>query len=156
TLTSRKDARQVEFVTASPGVSARSQWATIEAQQHALKFSRVAIACDAQSRRFTGTTDNVARLALDLAPLKPGQPLAVELDGQKFGNIDWPDKGRLWLTRDGDRWSVMKEPSPSLKGPHRYGPFKDAFRNRMLFVYGTGGTKEENAWALARARYDAE
>ena len=26
----------------------------------------------------------------------------------------------------------------------------------MLFVYGTRGTAEENAWALAKARYDAE
>jgi hypothetical protein len=26
----------------------------------------------------------------------------------------------------------------------------------MLFVYGTGGTSEDNAWALAKARFDAE
>ncbi len=148
--------RKVEFVTASPGVSARSYWATIEAQQHALKFSRVEITCDPAKRRFAGKTDNVARLALDLVPLKPGEPLAVELDGQKIEKIDWPAKGRLWLARDGEKWSVAKEPAPSLKGPHRYGPFKDAFHNHMLFVYGTKGTKAENAWALARARYDAE
>jgi pimeloyl-ACP methyl ester carboxylesterase len=156
TLPKRKEVRKVEFVTASPGVSARCYWATIEVQQHALQFSRVEITCDPDKRRFSGKTENVARLALDLGPLKPGQPLAVELDGQKVEKIDWPQKERLWLTRQGDRWSVADEPAPSLKGPRRYGPFKDAFRNRMLFVYGTKGTKEENAWALARARYDAE
>src|SRR5262249_29062410 len=149
TLRKPQDVRKVEFVTASPGVSARCYWAEIEAQQHALKFSRVEITCDVKGRRFSGKTDNVARLALDLAPLPPGQPLTVELDGQKVEKIDWPEKGRLWLARDNDKWSVTKEPSPSLKGPHRYGPFKDTFRNRMLFVYGTQGTKEENAWALA-------
>jgi pimeloyl-ACP methyl ester carboxylesterase len=156
TLPKPTDVRKVEFVTASPGVSARCYWATIEAQQHALKFSRVEIACDPDKRRFSGKSENVARLAIDLAPLRPGQPLSVELDGQKVEKIDWPEKARLWLARDGDKWSVTKEPAPSLKGPHRYGPFKEAFRNRMLFVYGTQGTREENAWALARARFDAE
>jgi len=148
--------RKVEFVTASPGISARSRWLTIEAQEHALQFSRVEIACDPEKRHFSGKTENVARLALDLAPLKPGETLGVELDGQKVDRIDWPEKGRLWLARAGEKWSVVKEPSPSLKGPHRCGPFKDAFRNRMLFVYGTKGTREENAWSLARARVDAE
>ena len=42
------------------------------------------------------------------------------------------------------------------KGPHRQGPFKEAFRNRFILVVGTKGTPEENAWGLARARFDAE
>jgi len=53
-------------------------------------------------------------------------------------------------------WTVDAEPSPALKGPHRSGPFKEAFRNRMVLVHGTKGTAAENAWAYARARYDAE
>jgi hypothetical protein len=44
----------------------------------------------------------------------------------------------------------------ALKGPHRYGPFKDAFRNRFMLVYGTRGDEQENAWAAAKARFDAE
>jgi hypothetical protein len=60
------------------------------------------------------------------------------------------------VKRDQDKWSLTTAPAPSAKGPHRYGPFRDAFRNRMVFVYGTRGTPTENAWALARARYDAE
>jgi pimeloyl-ACP methyl ester carboxylesterase len=156
TLPAVTDVRKVEFITASPGVSARSQWASIEAQQHALKFSWVEIACDPAKRRFAGKTENVARLALDLAPLTADQPLAVELDGQSFEKIDWPPGHRIWLERTGEKWSVVKKPPAALKGPHRCGPFKDAFRNRMLFVYGTRGTPEENAWSLARARFDAE
>ena len=42
------------------------------------------------------------------------------------------------------------------KNPQRGGPFRDAFRNRVLFVYGTKGAPEENAWALHKARFDAE
>jgi hypothetical protein len=149
--------RQVDFVTASPGVSAWSHWAGIEAQVKAMKPSTVHLRHDPWLRRFAGTTDNVARLALDLRHVRPGAPLTVELDGQKLGPIPWPEKARrLWLTRDGEKWSQAGEPSAALKGPRRSGPFKDAFRNRMVFVYGTRGTAAENAWALARARYDAE
>src|SRR5262249_55532867 len=46
--------------------------------------------------------------------------------------------------------------SPCRKSPVRQGPFKEAFRNRFLFVIGTTGTSEENTWALAKARFDAE
>jgi hypothetical protein len=43
-----------------------------------------------------------------------------------------------------------------MKNARRYGTFKEAFRNSMALVYGTTGTAEENSWAFARARYDAE
>jgi hypothetical protein len=63
---------------------------------------------------------------------------------------------RIWLQRTGDGWQAAAKPSPAMKGPHRYGPFKDAFRNRMVFVYATGGMEEERDWAYHKARYDAE
>jgi pimeloyl-ACP methyl ester carboxylesterase len=157
-LTPVENVRQVNFVTASPGVSARSQWAEIQAQVHKLRPSSVNLRVDPDKRRFSGTTENVARLALDIVALKPDKPLDVELDGQKIENIDWPGKTScLWLKRDaGKSWNVSREPSPGWTGPHRAGPFKDAFRNHMVFVYGTVGNKEENEWAFAKARYDAE
>src|SRR5262249_54256199 len=106
-------------------------------------------------RLFRGTTKNVTRLSLDLSMLPADQPVNVELDGVKLEKIAWP-KGRLWLQRKGDAWAEAKEPAATDKTPRRCGPFKEAFRNRMLFVYGTKGNAEENAWALAKARYDAE
>jgi pimeloyl-ACP methyl ester carboxylesterase len=157
TIPERADIRHVDFVTASPGVSAWSHWVGIETQIHELKPSSVSLRYDPSQHRFAGTTENVARLALDLRHLEPGKPIHVELDGQKIKDIAWPAKPpRLWLGRTGDKWSVLAEPTAAGKGPHRYGPFKDAFRNRVVFVYGTRGTPEENAWALAKARYDAE
>ena len=84
---------------------------------------------------------------------------------RRFGYIDDPlhplyDKGDKGWNGDWDyattvdrehmRWTAevripfasleAEPPSPATKGPHRYGPFKDAFRHRMLFVYGTTGT----------------
>jgi poly(3-hydroxybutyrate) depolymerase len=199
----RRDAvREIDFLTASPGVSAWSHWVGIETQIEPLKPSSVSIRQELAERRFIGTTKNVARLALDLDHVSPGKPVSVELDGQGPLQVAWPaaaansktnqigdaDAGAgsilgtqysvrstqypapktqhpargsaptptVRLQRIGERWVVADEPAASLKGPHRYGPFKEAFRNRMLFVYGTRGTPEENAWAAAKARYDAE
>jgi pimeloyl-ACP methyl ester carboxylesterase len=148
--------RQVHFVTVNPGISARAHWVTVEAQQKALKPSGLLIQCDPGLRRFIGKTENVARLTLDLGHLHPAAEVAFELDGQKPQKVLWPEGGKLRLKRDGEKWAVA-EPAPAAhKGPHRYGPFREVFQNRMLFVYGTKGKPEENAWALAKARYDAE
>jgi hypothetical protein len=157
TLAKEEEVRQVNFVTASPGASARSQWATIAAQIHPMQPSSINLRVDPEKRRYAGTTENVAWLSLDLVALKPDQPFDVELDGQKLDKLDWPAKtSRLWLKHDDGKWSVAAVPSSDLKGPRRSGPFKDAFRNRFVFVYGTKGTKEENDWSFAKARYDAE
>jgi hypothetical protein len=147
--------RKVEFTTASPGVSAKCHWLTVAAQIHQHRPSSVSVRCDPGARRFVGTTDNVARLSFNLAHLKNDKPLAVELDGQKIEKIT-NHESRITLTREGAKWAVTSAAPLSLKGPHRSGPFKDAFRNRVTFVYGTRGTPEENAWAFAKARFDAE
>jgi dienelactone hydrolase len=148
--------RQVEFATASPGVSAWRDWAGIEAQIHPLELSTVSLRCDPGLRLYTGKTQNVARLALKLENLEPGQPLSLELDGQKLEKVAWPASGQLTLLREGDAWRVTEPASPALKGPQRYGPFREAFGSRVMLVYGTRGSAEENAWSYARARLDAE
>lgn len=148
--------RQIEFTTASPGISAWCYWAGIEAQERPLQFSTVKIRFDPHRRQFAGTTDNVARLGLKLDHVPPGETLAVELDGQTLDKIPYPQGRRLLLARRGGKWAVIQSIESSLKKPSRYGPFKEAFRNTMIFVYGTKGTPEENAWAYAKARFDAE
>ncbi len=167
--------RHIEFRTPSPAISASSNWATIEAQLHALDLSTIDIELDPEARKFSGTTENVARLSLDMTELcKPreretkegmvdatvlpaNEPLTIELDEQTLENTPWPQaEPRIWLRRAGGTWTVISRPDPADKGPHRYGPFKQAFRNRFMFVYGTQGTKEQNAVIYGKARYDAE
>ncbi|MBD3173925.1 MAG: prolyl oligopeptidase family serine peptidase [Armatimonadia bacterium] len=148
--------RDVRFTTASPGVSARCYWARIESQLVPLSPSEVDIRWDPWMRRFVGSTRNVSRLSLSLDHVHPGEPISVTLDGDALESIRWPASARLWLAREGGRWSAGSEPSPALKNPQRYGTFKDAFRNRMILVYGTGGSDEEARLARAKARYDAE
>src|SRR5262249_20377979 len=148
--------RQVNFITMNPAVSAWSHWVGIAAQEKHLQPSSVSIRFDPGKRRFVGKTENVARIVFSLDHVSSNEPLKVELDGQKIEKIAWPQSKRLWLEREEGNWFVAAPPPASLKGPHRYGPFREAFRNRMLFVYGTKGNAEEKAWAFARARYDAE
>jgi hypothetical protein len=152
-----KDVRKVDFVTACPGVSSQMQWAVIEAQTHTMRPSSIHLTWDPAKRRYSGTTENVARLAIDIGYAANEGPTTVELDGQKMEELPWPvPVPRLFFQRNGEKWSPISVQSPAMKGPHRYGPFKDAFRHRMVFVYGTKGTAEENAWAFAKARYDGE
>ncbi len=146
--------RDVAFTTPNPGLTSTRHWARIEAQAVPLTASSVRLRVDPGARRFAGTTENVARLALDVSMMGAPAVVAVDIDGQSLKAE--PRDGTLWLYRTGEAWSAGEAPSPALKGPRRNGPFKDAFRNRMLFVYGTGGSPEEKAWAYAKARFDAE
>ena len=152
---------EVNFITANPGISASSHWAFIEAQEHPLARSRVLLRLDRDasglSGRFSGVTENVARLALKPPAYPRTGTFNVELDGQQMTNVAVSaSKPKLWFARESGAWRTVSAPSPRLKGPARYGPFKEAFNQRFLMVYGTRGTPEENAWALAKARYDAE
>ncbi|HLJ56212.1 MAG TPA: prolyl oligopeptidase family serine peptidase, partial [Chthonomonadaceae bacterium] len=151
------DVRAVEFYTADPGVSAWCHWAGILAQEHAFKVSAIQLSCDPAARTFSGTTDNVLRLELKTAAIAGPDPLIVRIDGQTISNIACPGAcGPIWLEKRGGSWTAAGRPASSDKSPERCGPFKQAFRNRMVFVYGTKGTPDENAWAYARARFDAE
>jgi poly(3-hydroxybutyrate) depolymerase len=165
TLPATETVRRIDFVTASPSVSARSYWATIEEQIKSFVPSSVHLAFDPARLQFRGTTENVGRLTLDvgraLGDLKTERPVAVELDGQTIANavVSKSSSGarEIWLTRSGGTWSALRSAVPSSrKSPSRQGPFKEAFRNRFLLVIGTKGTPEENAWGLAKARFDAE
>lgn len=153
----KNQVREIEFVTANPGVSANCHWLVIEAQIRQLAVSHAAVRCEPENRRFVGTTENIARLALELNPLASGADFSVELDQQRIAGIAWPESGeKIWLENKEGAWQISSAPNPAQKGPRRYGPFKEAFNHRMIFVYGTTGNRAENAWALAKARLDAE
>ncbi|MBL9168568.1 MAG: prolyl oligopeptidase family serine peptidase [Verrucomicrobiales bacterium] len=149
--------RAVHFTTVNPGISSSSHWVAIEAQDQALAKSIIDIAWDPNARTFTGNSENVQRLRLQTTQLKPGKPVQLKLDGQSVTNVALPGNGApLWFSRQDGNWRQVSQPPPRVKGPVRSGPFKEAFNHRFLFVYGTQGTAPENAWALAKARFDGE
>ncbi|NLI01426.1 MAG: prolyl oligopeptidase family serine peptidase [Chthonomonadales bacterium] len=150
------ETRHVDFVTMNPGVSSRMRWLTILQQQRSLAPSSASIRCDPVGRRFVGTTENVASLALDTSPFGPGATVSVELDGTKLEVPLAERVTQITLRREPSGWRIGEALSAAQKSPGRAGPFKEAFANRFVLVYGTGGSPEENAWSAARARYDAE
>ncbi len=149
---------RIDFTTATPGISASADWVTIHAPQAWLKPARVRLNRDGEKGFISGETDNVSRLAIDLVGLEEGEPISMELDSATLDRIDWPGGGTLFLERDAadDSWAVVGPFDPQEKGPLRAGLFKSAFNHHMVFVIGTQGTPEENAWAFQKARYDAE
>ena len=162
------EVRYVDFVTANPGVSARSHWVTIEQQLVQHSPSRVRLRFDPGQRRFVGTTNNVATLSLDTAQLATHTTLAgltreardqvtvrVAIDGAQL-EFAWRDASSgIRLSKKSGTWKPAKR-NANDKGPRRYGAFKHAFANDFCFVVGTGGSDEEQRLTLAKALYDAE
>ena len=145
--------RMIDFSTANPGISARSGWLTVVDQETPLAVSRARIEFNPATHHFQGSTENIARLALRTPAGAHAAAYQVELDSQK---VELEGAETLWLEKRGGRWSAGPALRADEKGPHRYGPFKEAFNHRMVFVYGTRGSVTENRWALHKARFDAE
>ncbi|HEV8062350.1 MAG TPA: prolyl oligopeptidase family serine peptidase, partial [Gemmataceae bacterium] len=153
-----EDVRQVDFATASPGISAWCDWAGIEEQVKPLTLSKISAALSPDKKKLTAKTDNVARLAIKLQIWGGSLPETITVDGKPVDLTSArssPPK-LLRLNKTGSEWKIESGDVSAQKGPVRYGPFKEAFRNHVVFVYGTKGTPEENAWSLAKARFDSE
>lgn len=165
------EAREVRFTTVNPGVSSQCRWLTVEQQIHPLEPTHIVARFDPGQRRIVARTANAARLRFDISPLfRAGASIQLELDGLKITNIAWPDwspsgslrrpapsaPASLTVERGPAGWALAGPANPAEKNPRRYGPLREAFTGRMLFVYATQGDATENAWALAKARYDAE
>lgn len=147
----------IDFMTASPGISASYYWATIQQQEHPLSYSRMQLVRNTGSGTISGTTENIRMLKFSLADFAAGATIKVELDGMPA--VQYKTAGAadsLFLLKEHGAWSVVSWPGAYAKGPQRYGTLKDAFNHNMVYVYGTSGSKEENAWSFNKARYDAE
>ncbi|MHA4811465.1 alpha/beta hydrolase-fold protein [Flavitalea flava] len=147
----------IDFMTASPGISASYYWASIQQQVHPLVYSRMQLTRDLKMRKITGNTENIRLLRLSLADFGPGTIIKIGLDDlSQLAYTTVSAEDSLFLLREQDAWKIVKRPEADQKGPQRYGTLKDAFTNHMVFVYGTIGNEKENQWSLNKARYDAE
>ena len=149
---------QLDFTTASPGIGHSHYWIQILQQEKSFAYSNVKIQRDTVNATIAGTTSNVQTIFIYPDAFAAGQKVKLTLDGQNFElPVNHPDKA--WgFTKSNGQWQVMREAGVPAheKNPQRSGGFKEAFNHQMVFVYGTKGTAQENAWALQKARYDAE
>ncbi len=146
--------RTIDFSTANPSITSSDRWVTIVGQERQGEISRVVLQAEPFARRLSGTTQNVSLFSADLGILEPGDSVHLEIDGQRF-NIR-ALASVLWLQRSGGIWSEGSAPAPGMKGTMRAGTLTEALRRHPVLVFATQGSPEENRWAFAKARYDAE
>ncbi len=163
---------RVDFSSPGPHVSASHTWITLGTQDRIAEMSRLKFERSNMPVQVKGTTENVASFAIAIDKLlSPSDPtpssLKIEIDGETIQIDDlalWMQshpKQPLWFQKTGASaesitWSLGEPPTTKDKSQVRYGVFKEAFRNRFMLIYGTGGSPEENRWMLDKARYDAE
>ena len=147
---------EVEYSTASVGISNQYHWMKILQQQQPFLYSRVQLKRDLKGGSLKGKTENVERIQFDLKDFKTKAELKIEIDSQSLSVSRKPDNSLVLLKQEG-KWIISEEgKSGRDKGADRNGGFKEAFNHGMVFVYGTKGSVEEIAWMLNKARYDAE
>lgn len=151
------------FLTINPAISSEARLFTIHRQAVAMVPTRVEVARLKDEHALKVSTDNVLAFTLSLEiyrDIERDRPYTVTIDGDELSTVVAApaDPGPMHFERASldQPWQQVGSYEPALKGAHRAGPFKHAFNNHMAFVYATGGTEEENAWALAKARYDAD
>jgi len=147
----------IDFTTASPGISSKYRWISVEQQVYPLQYSRVQLSSNKKTKTITGSTENIQLLKLDLTHFGTKETINITLDSlNTIQYITTSTNDSIFLARKNDQWSITGKPGMDQKGPHRYGTFKDPFNHRMVFVYGTKGNAAENKWSFDKARYDAE
>lgn len=149
TIKDPSDLSELEFYTGSPGVSAKSNFITIHQQEKAFDISSF------HFKKQDGIileTNNTSLLEMDLSQINDSIN-TITLDDTE---LKITERKRNYFKKSDGKWQLSEAPSAMEKGPHRNGGFKDAFRNRVVLVYGSQGTDTENEWYYNRARFDAE
>ena len=148
--------QRVDFTTVTPAISDTCHWVRVVQQVRQLEPSRVKLQLDPGRRWLHGSLKNVRRFSVDPSSLVGPGTITVQLDDEKEKDVGWA-AGALHFLLTEEGWRQTLPPDLSMKGPHRSGPFKEVFfNNNPALVVGTCGTEEENAWALAKARFDNE
>jgi len=148
--------RKVDFTTISPAISDWCHWVRVEQQTKQLAPSRVILQIDPGRRWLFGTLENIQRFSVKPSILMEPSEITVQFNEQDERKIQWAG-GLLHFELTADGYELAQPLYLSQKGPHRAGRFDNFFeQNHPILVIGTKGTKEENRWALEKARFDTE
>ncbi len=132
----------------------------IDRAEHAGQMATADVQVDRAAGKITITTSNAAAITLGDQVYGDVPSCAFEIDGKPAKAAKRGTRVSVVKLADG-RWVDASEgpnasASSSGDAAPAVGPFKNAFTNHFVQVYSTAGTAEENAWSLARARFDAE
>ncbi|MDR4989149.1 MAG: prolyl oligopeptidase family serine peptidase [Bacteroidales bacterium] len=151
TIPTINDVKHIRFKTVSPGVSATNYWLRINQQQQHYEISTADFKWTEDTLR--GTTKNIESITLLISEIDIKKDPVLFVDGQKIYAVADQD---VSLKLNDGLWHVVPGPDRYEKHPGRYGGFKLAFTNNVMFVYATRGTHEETRWYRNKARFDAE
>jgi predicted peptidase len=117
--------RKIEMVAVDPR-EAKNGWASIEAFE--TYGEKASLNAQVGADKVTVITQNVARFALEppVRYLRAGQLLTLTVNGVESPKLYDPLRPIVW----------QKEGAKVTKTPLRSGPFKSAFRDAFLLVYG--------------------
>ncbi len=143
----------ISFATQNPAVSSQHFWLTVLRQSEPGGISKVTATLRPDRSELQVTTENIEAIRFDLTKMLPGRTIKVLCDGLPVTDAD--TKSPFVVEKIGTKWRAGIE-RPDKKNPSQNGPFKLAFTNDMVWVYGTHGTPEENDALLARVRFEQE
>lgn len=147
------EVKEIDFHTASPAISSSDYWVHIEQQVVPYQFTNIKVAQDKDTIRIE-KTENVALLTLDIPALSfTGSTVTILIGEQRLTTP--ADKETILSLRNG-AWNLEEELNRKHKYSGRYGGLKQAYNNRVVFVYATKGNAAENEWYRNKARFDAE
>lgn len=131
-------------------------WLYAFEQQRVMELSTFSLDLDDKAHTLKGTAINVSRFTINARSLA-GVTLSIEVDSLK-GEVQIPSGGGdqlVVLERATDAWKAGIVDSKAAPAARPVG-MKQALSRNVVLVYTTRGTPEENAWSLAKARFDAE
>jgi len=147
------EVKEIDFHTASPGVSASDYWINVEQQVKPNLFTNI------QAKKENDTikiekAENAALLVLDIPSLDFESSQAVIQIGNQVLTAA-KDKKAILSLKNGN-WALTDKVDPKEKNSLRYGDFKYAYNHKVILVYGTKGNAAENEWNKNKALFDAE
>lgn len=155
-----KDVRSFSFSTVDPQTSGTCHWLTIKSQAARYLTSTVSVVNPIGTKTVKIETTNVKKLVLDRSKSPfdalEGSELSINIDGTEL-TYKVSLVNEIVLSRESGAWKASDGSlADSASDARSVGALKNVFNNDFVFVYGTTGTAEENAWSLAKARFDAE
>jgi dienelactone hydrolase len=146
--------RDISFTMIETPNSLRRPWIHIFGPIDYGRLSRVSATWDG-AKSVNISTENVRMLEV-LPPFS--EQGTYTIDGKTWRDSYWT----VFRKNDRGTWVLLTDSinatdwSPRWKLYGHCGPFKQAFTNRFVLVYGTGGDDAEDAELLEKARYDSE
>lgn len=142
---------EVDFTTVNLAASSKAWWLQMLQQEKSLAPSRARFR--RAGEKVVGTTENVETIRFEPEAFTSAIKRTIDIDGQTI-TISNPEP--VILKRRNGKWEISEDRFEKEKRPEQIGPFKEVFKNKFFFVYGTKGSIAEDDANLAKARFDSE